>query len=114
MGFDKMAALTHKMEDVFELLRQRTAGVETEAIDTVFACLDVLSNSVDAIESTGQESLDPELLIARLSSLVGLAPPLRRPLVRPPPKLSSMPPSTPRAPPASAWCTYVCRSPTTR
>ena len=43
MGFAKIAELTHAMEDVFELLRQRTTGLKTEAIDTVFACLDALS-----------------------------------------------------------------------
>ncbi len=70
MGFAQMAELTHEMEDVFELLRQRTAGLEAEAIDTVFACLDVLSVAVDGIESDGQEDLDPEPLIARLRRLV--------------------------------------------
>ena len=40
MGFSRVAELTHEMEDVFELLRQRTNGLPVEAIDTVFACLD--------------------------------------------------------------------------
>ena len=70
MGFPLMAELTHEMEDVFELLRQRTAGLESEAIDTVFACLDVLSGAVDGIESDGQESFDPGPLISRLRRLV--------------------------------------------
>ncbi len=35
MGFVEIAELTHEMEDVFELLRQRTAGIEADAIDTV-------------------------------------------------------------------------------
>ena len=58
------------MEDVFELLRQRTSGLPVEAIDTVFACLDALSASVEAIESDGKEALDPAPLITRLRSLV--------------------------------------------
>jgi two-component system, chemotaxis family, sensor kinase CheA len=70
MGFAKVAELTHAMEDVFELLRQRTAGLKTEAIDTVFACLDALSQTVEAIEADGQEALDPEPLVKRLRSLV--------------------------------------------
>ena len=32
MGFAGMAALTHEMEDVFELLRQRSGGLERAAI----------------------------------------------------------------------------------
>ena len=70
MGFSRIAELTHAMEDVFELLRQRTTGLPVEAIDTVFACLDALSVSVESIETDGEESLDPVPLVTRLRSLV--------------------------------------------
>ncbi|MGN6868102.1 MAG: ATP-binding protein [Solirubrobacteraceae bacterium] len=70
MGFAKIAELTHNMEDVFELLRQRTSGLPSEAIDTVFACLDALSAATDSIETDGQEELDPAPLVRRLRSLV--------------------------------------------
>ena len=70
MGFSRVAELTHEMEDVFELLRQRTNGLPVEAIDTVFACLDALSAAVEAIETDGQETLDPAPLVSRLRSLV--------------------------------------------
>ena len=42
MGFAGMAALTHEMEDVFELLRQRNGGLERDAIDVLLECLDAL------------------------------------------------------------------------
>jgi two-component system chemotaxis sensor kinase CheA len=70
MGFAKVAELTHNMEDVFELLRQRAGGLPPEAIDTVFACLDALSAATDSIETGGQEELDPAPLVKRLRSLV--------------------------------------------
>jgi two-component system, chemotaxis family, sensor kinase CheA len=70
MGFSRIAELTHEMEDVFELLRQRTNGLPVEAIDTVFACLDALSASVESIESEGEEALEPAPLVTRLRSLV--------------------------------------------
>ena len=70
MGFAAMAALTHKMEDVFELLRQRTGGLERETIDTVLACLDALEGAVEAIDSTGAEALAAEPLVERLDSLI--------------------------------------------
>jgi len=70
MGFGAVATLTHEMEDVFELLRQRTNGLPVEAIDTVFACLDALSAAVESIETDGQEALDPAPLVTRLRSLV--------------------------------------------
>ena len=50
MGFAGMAALTHEMEDVFELLRQRRGGLSRDAIDCLLQCLDALSAAVDAID----------------------------------------------------------------
>jgi two-component system chemotaxis sensor kinase CheA len=70
MGFAGMAALTHKMEDVFELLRQRSAGLERKAIDVLLACLDALEGAVEAIETTGAETLAAEPLVKRLAMLV--------------------------------------------
>jgi two-component system chemotaxis sensor kinase CheA len=70
MGFAGMAALTHEMEDVFELLRQRRGGLERAAIDVLLECLDALEAAVDAIESDGAEAIAPEPLIARLRTLV--------------------------------------------
>ena len=70
MGFANIAELTHHMEDVFELLRQRTSGLPSEAIDTVFACLDALSAAAESIEADGQEALDPAPLVSRLRGLV--------------------------------------------
>src|SRR4051794_32428769 len=70
MGFGGMAALTHEMENVFELLRQRRGGLERAAIDVLLECLDVLSAAVDSIDTTGEEQIEPESLIARLKGLV--------------------------------------------
>ena len=70
MGFDGMAALTHQMEDVFELLRQRTGGLTREAVDVLLVCLDALGGAVDAIEADGAERIEPAPLIARLEGLV--------------------------------------------
>src|SRR3954452_5212855 len=70
MGFEGMAALTHQMEDVFELLRQRTGGLEREAIDVLLECLDALERAIDSIDAGDGEQLDPKPLIARLQGLV--------------------------------------------
>ena len=69
MGFDRMAALTHSMEDVFELLRHRREGLSRDAIDVLLQCVDVLEATVDHIDEDGSEHLDPETLIARLQGL---------------------------------------------
>src|ERR687885_2306867 len=49
MGFAQVAALTHKMEDVFELLRQRSGALDRQVVDVLFECLDVLGEAVDSI-----------------------------------------------------------------
>jgi two-component system, chemotaxis family, sensor kinase CheA len=70
MGFQGMAALTHEMEDVFELLRKRSGGLAREAVDVLFECLDALSVAIDDIEAGGAERLDPAPLVERLQGLV--------------------------------------------
>jgi two-component system chemotaxis sensor kinase CheA len=70
MGFAAMAALTHKMEDVFELLRQRADGLERKAIDVLLVCLDALEDAVEAIDTTGAEVLDAAPLVERLDTLI--------------------------------------------
>lgn len=71
MGFKAIVALTHAMEDVFELLRQRAAGLAPEAIDVLSACLDALEAAIEAIAAGGSDAdvLDPQPLVARLEAL---------------------------------------------
>src|SRR4051812_23653098 len=60
MGFAGMAALTHEMENVFELLRQRKGGLLRAEIDVLLECLDALEAAVDSIETGGgQENAPP-------------------------------------------------------
>jgi two-component system chemotaxis sensor kinase CheA len=70
MGFEGMASLTHHMEDVFELFKQRRGGLDRAAIDVLLECLDALEAAVDAIEADGTEQLDPAALNDRLQALV--------------------------------------------
>lgn len=70
MGFAGMAALTHEMENVFELLRQRSGGLGRDAVTVLLRCLDALSEAVDSIEAGGTEQIVPEPLIAELQGLV--------------------------------------------
>jgi two-component system chemotaxis sensor kinase CheA len=70
MGFNQVAALTHEMENVLELLRQRRGGLERDAIDVLLECLDALEASVESIDTEGTESLEPAALIEKLKNLV--------------------------------------------
>src|SRR3712207_1420868 len=69
MGFAGMAELTHAMEDVFELLKQRAGGVSRDAIDVLLASLDALEGAVDSVDETGEESIDQAELVQRLRAL---------------------------------------------
>ncbi|HEX2378398.1 MAG TPA: chemotaxis protein CheA [Gaiellales bacterium] len=71
MGFGQMAALTHKMEDVFETLRGRSQALEHSVVDVLLGCLDTLEGALDNIETSGEEGLDSTALVARLGELVG-------------------------------------------
>ena len=71
MGFAQMAALTHKMEDVFETLRGRSEALEHSVVDVLLGCLDTLEGALDSIETSGDEGLDATALVARLGELVG-------------------------------------------
>ena len=73
MGFARLAELTHAMEDVFELLRQRRAGISRDAIDTLLACVDALSAAIESVAVTGAEDLDPAALVAP-AALSGVGP----------------------------------------
>lgn len=70
MGFDGIARLTHQMEDVFELLRQRTTAIPAAVVDVVLECLDALGAAIDSIDSDGVENIAPDPLIERLQHLV--------------------------------------------
>ncbi|MBJ7348207.1 MAG: Hpt domain-containing protein, partial [Thermoleophilaceae bacterium] len=68
MGFDQLAALTHALEGMIEVLRSSTTKLPSEAIDTMFATLDLLGEMVAQIERDGATDADPAQLIAALAA----------------------------------------------
>ena len=69
MGFAQIAALTHKREDVRELLRRRST-LPSEIVDVLLACLDALDDALTQVERDGTEGIEAEPLIERLRSVV--------------------------------------------
>lgn len=55
MGFNKMAKLTHDMENVLHALRNNEIEVTPNLVDTLFMCLDALENYTENIINTGSE-----------------------------------------------------------
>ncbi len=70
MGYDHIAHLTHAMEDVFALLRERAGGLHREAIDVLFECMDMLSKMVDEVAENGESRTDPTALESDLRGLL--------------------------------------------
>ncbi|MFZ5596519.1 MAG: chemotaxis protein CheW [Bacillota bacterium] len=65
MGFEKMARLTHEIENLFEKLRQGTMEVTTHLIDVLFESLDTLKALKDEITGEGQGA-EIEEIIAKI------------------------------------------------
>ncbi|MFI3200165.1 MAG: chemotaxis protein CheA [Eubacteriales bacterium] len=67
MGYKRMQALTHDMENVFSEVRNGTIKVDVEMIDILFQCLDAFEEYVDIIQETADEGTnDNEPLIKAL------------------------------------------------
>ena len=55
MGFDRMAALTHAMEDLLGLARSGEHLINSDDVDLLFKCLDSLTEMVDTIRGGGSD-----------------------------------------------------------
>ncbi|MBD5544335.1 MAG: chemotaxis protein CheA [Lachnospiraceae bacterium] len=71
MGYKRMQALTHEMENVFSEVRNNTIKVQDSMVDTLFQCLDALEEYVDNIQNTTEEgSNDNEHLVKSLKRIL--------------------------------------------
>jgi two-component system chemotaxis sensor kinase CheA len=75
MGFDAIARLTHRMEEVLAALRDGGAPVTGQVVDALFACLDTLQEMVDRVAAGDQDEVDAGDVLARLdAAAAGVAP----------------------------------------
>jgi len=66
MEYRNMAGLTHQMESVLDLVRQRQRPVTEELVEIVFECLDALAEMMDAV-SAGRTDDEAGGLIDKLA-----------------------------------------------
>ncbi|WGS64525.1 chemotaxis protein CheA [Marinitoga aeolica] len=57
MGFDKIAKVSHKMENILDKIRKGETKVDTELIDLLFKTLDALNESIVDISNGGKGNL---------------------------------------------------------
>mgnify|MGYP000961116804 FL=1 len=58
MGFNDIAELTHKMEDILDEFRNDKLKVNSEVITVLFKCLDTLEKMVDGVRDGSSEKTD--------------------------------------------------------
>ncbi len=69
MGYDQIASLTHRMENIFDALRHRKIEGEKRVVNLLFESLDVLENLLDQVVE-GQEEEDVSSLTERLKHIL--------------------------------------------
>lgn len=71
MGYNKIAELTHEMEDVLDALRKEQLPVTSDIIDTLFKCIDSLEQMINNVANGDPEDLiDVSDLVAKLSAIL--------------------------------------------
>ncbi len=71
MGFSNMAKLSHRMENVFDLIRTEKLHVTHENSDLLFAGVDLLEKMTDAISSGGSdESVDISQVLSQYERIL--------------------------------------------
>jgi len=74
MGYKRMQALTHDMENVFSEVRNGNIKVRPDMIDVLFKCLDALEEYNNNIQQTADEGTnDNAALISQLNDILNTA-----------------------------------------
>ena len=70
MGYQDLADLAHKLEDVFDYFRKGEAEVVSNFMDSIFAGVDALSKVLDELKENKPLSLDISSYIEKLSHIL--------------------------------------------
>ncbi|MGD9677136.1 MAG: chemotaxis protein CheW [Vulcanibacillus sp.] len=76
MGFEKMATLTHEMENLLDLVRNRKITVNVHIIDLMFKCLDVLDRTVNSISTEGNDNVDSHDILLKVKEITNSTMPI--------------------------------------
>ncbi len=70
MGFEDLAALTHQMENVLDLVRNEKLAMQEFIFDTLFKGLDALESMVQDITQGGEGKADVTAIVEALQAIV--------------------------------------------
>ena len=82
MGFNKMAELTHKMEDVLSDFREGNLEVTQSVVTILFKCLDTLENMVNDINGGAQGDLPIDEILNELEVISNMKNEIEQPGVK--------------------------------
>ncbi|MDY6864676.1 MAG: Hpt domain-containing protein, partial [Halobacteriota archaeon] len=71
MGYTNVAELTHKMENVLDIMRNGELEATSEILDVLFECFDILDILIGEIEEGIESDVDVTELIEKLKGLSG-------------------------------------------
>ena len=93
MGFEKIAHLTHEMENLLDKLRNNQLAVTPPVIDLIFETFDILRTLVDDSINQTESSVDLTEISAKLAAMANGTAPAQAAPAQPAP--SSQPPAQP-------------------
>lgn len=70
MGFERITELSHKMENLIELIRQKETSPTKEVMNVLFKALDRIRKLTSSLEKNGEETEKIEDIIAEIEGLV--------------------------------------------
>ena len=74
MGYTNVAELTHKMENVLDIMRNGELEATSDILDTLFKCFDILDLLIGGVEEGVECDVDVTELIDKLKELSGTEP----------------------------------------
>lgn len=69
MGYDELATLTHKLENIFDGIRYDRITVQTEMMDLLFSAVDQLNAMVEDIAQGGEGKADIDEMMDKLDKI---------------------------------------------
>lgn len=69
MGYEDIASLTHKMENVLDLIRNQELVINTKIMDILFSAIDDLEDMVDSIRNGGDGVKDVQEHVKQLEAI---------------------------------------------
>jgi len=69
MGYNDLSSLTHKLENVFDAIKQEKTSVQPSMMDIMFEAVDMLNEMVEDIASGGNGSRDVKEIVEHLKGI---------------------------------------------